>query len=86
MVSPPPPSPVASKGKVLFWSHCRAVGCAGFFFASCNFPVDCAGLNRQDRSFRYSGGPETEPKHHAARQSTVSNRPECTNVRSGHQI
>ena len=21
MVSPPPPSPVASKGKVLFWSH-----------------------------------------------------------------
>ena len=65
---------------------CHAVGCAGFFFVSCSSPADCAGLNRQDRLFRYSDGPKTEPKHRAAWQSTVRNRPECTNIRSGHQI
>ena len=55
------------------------------FFLFLQLSSDCAGLNRQDRSLRYSGGPKTEPKHRAAWQSAVSNRSECTNVHSGHQ-
>ena len=66
-------------------TNCGALGFAGFLFRFLQLSSDCAGLNRQDRSLRYNGGPKTEPFHRAARQSTVSNRSESTNVRNGHQ-
>ena len=66
--------------------RCRAVGRASFVFRFLQLSSDCVGLNRQDHSFTYSGGPKTEPCHRAARQSTVSSRSERTNVRSGHQV
>ena len=58
--------------------ECHAVESVGLVFASYSSPADCTGLNRQDRSFTYSGGPKTKPIHRAAWQSTVSSRSEST--------
>ena len=72
----------AENGLVYFVAQLDALV---FVFRFLQLSNDCAGLNRQDRSLRNSGAPKIEPFHRAARQSTVSNRSESTNVRSGHQ-
>ena len=57
----------------------------GFVFHFLQVSSGRAGLNRQDRSLRYSGGRRKDLNNRAARQSLVSNDQSARNVYSGHQ-